>query len=213
MGARPRPQGRFITFEGGEGSGKSVQARRLAERLRAKGLAVTLTREPGGAPGAEDIRKLLLTGDPKRWTPLSEALLFSAARADHVARLIRPRLAAGDWVVSDRFADSTLAYQGYAQGLGSAVVESLAALVLDGQKPDLTLILDVEVETGLARARKRGEETRYERFDRTFHTRLREAYRSIAKAEPQRCIVIDGMPAEEQVADAVWAVVAHRFSL
>lgn len=213
MEAAQRPHGRFITFEGGEGSGKSVQAKRLAERLRARGLAVTLTREPGGAPGAEDIRKLLLTGDPKRWTPLTEALLFSAARADHLARLIRPRLVAGDWVVSDRFADSTLAYQGYAQGLGPEVIESLSALILGSQKPDLTLILDVDVETGLARANKRGGETRYERFDHAFHTRLREAYRIIAKAEPARCVVIDGMPDEERVADAVWTVVARQFSL
>lgn len=213
MGAEQRPRGRFITFEGGEGSGKSVQARRLAERLRARGLAVTLTREPGGAPGAEEIRKLLLSGDPQRWTPLAEALLFTAAREDHLAYLIRPRLAAGDWVVSDRFADSTLAYQGYAMGLGPAVVESLTALVLGGQKPDLTLILDVDVETGLARAAKRGDETRYERLEGSFHTRLREAYRAIAQAEPKRCVLIDGTPAEEAVADAVWSVVAHRFAL
>jgi dTMP kinase len=208
-----RPPGRFITFEGGEGSGKSVQAKRLAERLRAKGLAVTLTREPGGAPGAEEIRKLLLTGKPERWTPLGEALLFSAARTEHLARLIRPRLEVGDFVVSDRFADSTLAYQGYAMGLGPAAVQSLTALVLGGQMPDLTLILDVDVEVGLARAKRRGGQTRYERFDNAFHIRLREAYHAIAKAEPERCVVIDGAPPEAQVADAIWSVVARRFSL
>ena len=213
MGTERRAKGRFITFEGGEGSGKSVQAKRLAESLRAKGLAVTLTREPGGAPGAEDIRKLLLAGEPERWTPLAEALLFSAARAEHMARLIRPRLEAGDFVVCDRFADSTLAYQGYAMWLGAAVVESLTALVLSGQRPDLTLILDVDVELGLARAKTRGGQTRYERFDRAFHTKLREAYRAIAKAEPERCVVIDGAPAENIVADAVWSAVARRFSL
>lgn len=208
-----KPRGRFITFEGGEGVGKSVQAQRLAKRLRQSGIAVTLTREPGGAPGAEAIRELLLRGDHERWTPLSEALLFSAARAEHMTRLIRPRLAAGDWVVSDRFADSTLAYQGYAMGLGPEVVQSLNALVLQGQKPDLTLILDIDVALGLARAERRGAQTRYERFDHAFHVRLREAYHAIARAEPERCIVIDSAPSEAEVAAAIWAAVARRFAL
>jgi dTMP kinase len=208
-----RPQGRFITFEGGEGAGKSVQAQRLAERLRQKGISVTLTREPGGAPGAEAIRNLLLRGADDRWTPLAEALLFSAARAEHLARLIRPRLAEGHWVVSDRFADSTLAYQGYAMGLGPNVVQGLNALVLQGLKPDLTLILDIDLALGLARAEKRGAQTRYERFDHAFHTRLREAYRTIARAEPERCVIIDSAPSEAEVAEAVWAAVGRRFAL
>jgi dTMP kinase len=211
-------QGRFITFEGGEGAGKSVQARRLADRLRALGLSVTLTREPGGTPAAEAIRALLVTGEPGRWTPETEALLFAAARAEHLARLIRPARAAGAWVICDRFADSTRAYQGAGGAVPKSFIESLNRLVVGEDGPDLTLILDLPVEAGLARAEARAkagssDETRFERFDRPFHERLRDAYLKIAAAEPARCTLIDAARGMDEVAAQIWAVVQERFSL
>ncbi len=208
-----RLRGKFITFEGGEGSGKSVQASLLAKRLDSAGVSVTLTREPGGSPGAEEIRDILLTGEADRWTPLGEALLFSAARADHLAKIIRPGLAAGELVLCDRFADSTRAYQGVAQGVPADVIETLNTLVLSGTIPDLTLILDVDVATGLARAKSRGGETRYERFGPEFHEKLRAAYRLIAGREPERCRLIDGARGKDEVAETVWSLVVQRFDL
>jgi dTMP kinase len=147
--------GRFITFEGGEGAGKSTHVRLLAEALRAAGLSVVETREPGGSPGAEEIRELLVHGAVARWDPMSEALLHFAARRDHVTRVIAPALAAGDWVLSDRFADSTMAYQGYGHRLGREVIEQLYALAVGDLAPELTVILDLPVEDGLARAGSR----------------------------------------------------------
>ena len=185
-------RGRFITFEGGEGAGKSTQARRLATALRAQGLEVLETREPGGSPGAEEIRRLLTTGEAGRWSPMAETLLHNAARADHLRRTVRPALTAGSWVVSDRFADSTMAYQGYGQGLDRGFIAALSAAVVDGLEPALTLIFDLPVAQGLARAAARsGAEDRYERMDLSFHEALRQGFLAIAAAAPQRCVVVD----------------------
>lgn len=205
---------RFITLEGGEGTGKSTQLVLLIERLRAKGIDAVATREPGGSTGAEDIRALLVEGDPGRWTPMTEALLHGAARKDHVERLIRPALDQGQWVVSDRFADSTLAYQGHAQGLGADVISALQDIVIGDFKPDLTLILDLPVAVGLARAASRANgEDRYERMGVEFHERLRRAFLEIAGGEPKRCIVIDADATPDAVAGAIWSAVAGRFGL
>ncbi len=204
-------RGKFITFEGGEGAGKSTQARMLKAALEARGANIVLTREPGGTPAAEEVRKLLVEGSPERWTPMSETLLFLAARADHVARLIEPALAAGKWVISDRFSDSTTVYQGIARGLGTNKVERLSAVALGAFAPDLTIVLDVEPRAGLARAGKRGaEESRFERFDENFHLELRRGFREIAEAEPKRCALIDGGASADAVAAAVWRIVEER---
>src|SRR5881394_1233539 len=168
-------RGRFISFEGGEGAGKSTQARLLRTQLEARGHAVLLTREPGGSPGAEEIRKLLVEGEPERWTPLAETLLFLAARADHVARVIEPALSVGNWVISDRFSDSTFVYQGLARGLGLDAVRNLQKAALGYFAPDLTMILDVEPNSGLQRTIARGaKENRFETFDAVFHQSLRD---------------------------------------
>jgi len=205
---------RFISFEGGEGSGKSVQAKALATALESRGRTVVLTREPGGTPGAEAIRALLVTGAQDRWTPLSEALLFNAARADHLARKIRPAIQAGQWVICDRFSDSTRAYQGAAQGLADEELDLLERMTVGESRPDLTFILDVPVEVGLARAASRGgAEARYEGFDPAFHERLRQAYLAIAAAEPARCVVIDGTKSPTEVAAAIMRIVEGRFAL
>lgn len=207
-------RGRFITFEGGEGAGKSTQLRLLAAALSRTGIPVCMTREPGGSPGAEEIRTLLVTGAEDRWDPVSEALLHFAARADHLRRLILPRLDAGEWVLSDRFADSTMAYQGYALGLGRAAVDSLSDMVLKGFAPDLTVILDLPVETGLTRAAEReDDEDRYERLGRPFHERLRAAFLDIAEREPGRCVVIDAEGDLNAVQAAVCAAVAERLGV
>lgn len=207
-------RGRFITFEGGEGTGKSTQAKLLAAALEAKGHKVVLTREPGGSPGAEEIRKLLVEGEPDRWTPMAETLLFLAARADHVARLIRPELERGNWVVCDRFSDSTLAYQGKARGLGVDDLNELQGIALEGFMPHLTFILDMPVEVGLKRADERGHrhEGRFERFTKDFHERLRSAFRDIAEREPERCVLIDGTQSPDAVAADIWRVVEERLS-
>ncbi len=202
---------KFITFEGGEGVGKSTQIRLLAERLRGSGIEVVTTREPGGSPGAEQIRKLLVEGEPGRWTPLSEALLLFAARADHLARTINPARARGAWVISDRFADSTWAYQSGAQGVALDSVKVLRKMVVGADEPDLTLILDMPVEDGLARAMERGGlENRYERMGLPFHARLRQAFLDIAKAEPERCVVIDARGSTDAVAARIYTVVDER---
>jgi dTMP kinase len=206
--------GRFITLEGGEGAGKSTQARRLAAALDARGQPSLVTREPGGSPGAEDIRKLLVTGEPGRWDAMTETLLVFAARADHIARTIRPALQAGRTVVCDRFTDSTYAYQGAGRGTPRETIRRIESVVLEDFRPDLTLILDLPVTAGLARATARGAaESRFEQFDVAFHERLRQAFLDIAKRSPDRCVVIDASGDEGEVAAAIWDAVARRFGL
>lgn len=206
-------KGRFITLEGGEGGGKSTQVFRLAEKLRRIGLPVVTTREPGGAEGAEIIRKLLVSGDPGRWDAMTELLLHFAARRDHLRRTIWPALERGDWVLSDRFADSTMAYQGYGHGLGRAVVEQMHALVLGDFRPDVTLILDLPVAEGLRRSEDRGGENRYERMDMAFHERLRQGFLEIARLDPGRCVVIDATRPVEAVSEEIAAAVGSRLSV
>jgi dTMP kinase len=207
-------RGRFITFEGGEGGGKSTQVKRLARALEAAGIAVSVTREPGGAPGAEEIRKLVVEGAPERWDALTEALLMTAARREHVMRTIEPALAAGRWVISDRFADSTMAYQGYGRGVDRAALTALRTLAVGMLAPDLTLILDLPVALGLARAhQRRGHELRFEAMDQDFHERLRQGFLAIAAAEPARCIVIDATAPVETVERAVADAVAARLKV
>jgi len=206
-------RGRFITFEGGEGTGKSTQAKRLAERLKAHGLGVVLTREPGGSAGAEAIRHVLLSGAAKPLGPHAEAILFAAARDDHVRELIRPALDRGHWVVCDRFADSTRIYQGILGNIDARVIRSLERIAVGNTRPDLTFILDMPVEQGLKRAsRRRGHKTadRFESETIEFHTRLREAYRELADSEPGRCILIDARQNADAVAEAVWTEVSRR---
>lgn len=206
--------GRFITFEGGEGAGKTTHVRLLADALRAAGLDVVETREPGGTPEAEQIRELLIHGEVGRWDAMSEALLHFAARRDHVRRVIQPALTAGKWVLSDRFADSTMAYQGYGHGLGREVIEQLYALTVGDLRPDLTVILDLPVEEGLRRTatRKHGG-TRYERMDRAFHERLRAGFLAIAREDPERCLVVDGRLPVEAVHEAIRVAVGDRLKL
>jgi dTMP kinase len=206
-------RGRFVTLEGGEGAGKSTQLRLLAERLSATGIACLPTREPGGSPGAEAIRDLLLGPDSRRFDPLAEALLFGAARADHLAAAIRPALGAGRWVLCDRFADSTRAYQGAAGGLPVATITTLERLVVAETSPDLTFILDLDPALGLARAAARrgaGAADRFEGEQAEFHRRLREAFLAIAAAEPIRCAVIDATQPVDVIADTIWQVVRER---
>lgn len=201
----------LITLEGGEGAGKSTQIRALAGRLIDAGKQVLVTREPGGAPGAEEIRRLLVEGEPGRWDPMAEALLHFAARREHLAKTVNPARAQGIWVVSDRFADSTMAYQGHGQGVGAAFVAALYDLVVGRDGPDLTLILDLPVEEGLRRAEGRGGvENRYERMGSAFHERLRDAYLGIAAKAPARCAVIDATGTPEAVAARIWTVVGER---
>ena len=206
--------GRFITFEGGEGAGKSTHVRLLAEALRAAGLGVVETREPGGSPGAEQIRELLIHGEVARWDAMTEALLHFAARRDHVTRVIQPALASGDWVLSDRFADSTMAYQGYGHGLAREAIEQLYELTVGALTPDLTVVLDLPVGEGLRRAKARSDGgTRYERMDQAFHERLRRGFLAIAERDPGRCLVIDAGQPIDAVHQAVKTAVGARLSL
>lgn len=204
--------GRFITFEGGEGAGKSTQLTRLCEVLHERGLDVVGTREPGGSLGAEAIRELLVRGDPGRWDALTETLLHFAARRDHFIHTIEPALARGAWVVCDRFADSTMAYQAYGLGVEKSMVSGLYQQVLGGFAPDLTIILDMPVDQGLARAAARGGADRYERMDRNFHQRLRDGFLAIARAQPERCAVIDADQHVDRVHDAVLALIDGRLA-
>jgi dTMP kinase len=208
-------KGRFITLEGGEGAGKTTQIRGLADALRGRGISVLTTREPGGSPGAEEIRRLLVSGEPGRWDGMTELLLHFAARRDHLLRTVWPALDAGTWVVCDRFADSSMAYQGYGHGLGREVVERLAETSMGSFRPDLTLILDLAVETGIARTRGRmpgasASEDRYERMELAFHERLRQGYLDIAAREPERCEVVDADRSPEEVSKVVLAAVERR---
>lgn len=212
--SRPATRGRFITLEGGEGAGKSTQIARLAKALRATGIEIRTTREPGGSQAAEDIRKLLVEGEPGRWQPMTEALLHFAARAEHLHSVVLPSIAAGTWVVCDRFADSTMAYQGYGHGLGRKTITALYRNVVGDFAPDLTLILDVPVDVGLQRAASRqGGEDRYERMDRSFHERLRRGFRDIAKREPKRCKLIDAAGDIGSVWGQIRDCVSRRFRL
>jgi dTMP kinase len=210
--------GKFITFEGGEGSGKSTQAQELAERLRRLGIEVVLTREPGGSPFAEALRALILDAETPPHSALSEALLFYAARADHLDKTIRPALNAGRWVICDRFSDSTRVYQSEAGGLPGEILDALEEMVVSPTGPDLTFILDLPAEQGLGRAQVRrlagtSEDPApdaYEKRDLAFHWKLREAFTAIAKAEPQRCVLIDATANEAAVADSIWSAVETR---
>jgi len=211
MGQAPATRAPFISLEGGEGSGKSTQIRYLNDSLQALGKPVLTTREPGGAPGAEEIRALLVQGAPGRWDGLTETLLHFAARRDHLVKTVNPARMAGRWVVSDRFADSTMAYQGFGQKLGPEIITRLYDLVVGADGPDLTLVLDLPVEIGLRRAVGRGGvEDRYERMGRDFHERLRQAYLAIAKAAPERCVIVDASGSETAIASQILAIVTDR---
>jgi dTMP kinase len=206
-------RGRFITLEGGEGAGKSVQARRLEERLATLGLAVVRTREPGGSPGAEALREAILSGFGAEFSPAGQALLFAAARLDHLEKTILPALTNSAWVISDRFADSTRAYQGAAENLPPEFISSLERLTVGANRPDLTLILDLDPEVGLKRAAERrqaGPADRFESEGLRFHQTLRRAFLEIAAAEPWRCVVIDADTSEDDVAAAIWSAVESR---
>jgi dTMP kinase len=207
-------RGRFISFEGGEGAGKSTQVARLASRLSDTGIEAITTREPGGSAGAEEIRALLVTGAVDRWSPLSEALLFYAARHDHLEHTIRPALKRGAWVLCDRFADSTRAYQGAAGGIDNDILDHLHRAVVGGDDPDLTFILDLPPEAGLARAHGRRDpqiETRFEAKDAGFHARLRACFLDIGKTDPARYRVIDATRRVDDVASEIWTAVTGRF--
>jgi dTMP kinase len=204
---------RLITLEGGEGTGKSTQAKLLAGTLQDAGIEVVLTREPGGAPGAEQIRTLLVDGEPGRWDGLTETLLHFASRREHLARTVLPALERGAWVVSDRFADSTMAYQGYGHGLDRGLIENLYGAVVGDFRPDLTIVLDMPAEQGLARAGEReAGATRYERMGLDFHRRLRDGFLEIARGDGARCAVIDAAAGIDDVHAAIMAVVRERLA-
>lgn len=203
--------GQFITFEGGEGSGKSTQCRILAERLRGCGIDVVTTREPGGSPGAEIIRHVLLSGLGKSIGSEAEALLFAAARDDHVTRLIAPALERGQWVLCDRFVDSTRVYQGEVGGVDRRLLDAMQRATIGDLAPDLTLILDVPAEVGLQRAAARRADAKADRFESetlAFHQKLRDAFCAIAAREPKRCVLIDATRSEIDVAAEIHAAVA-----
>lgn len=204
-------RGRFITFEGGEGAGKSTQQNRLVARLAELGHEVVATREPGGSEGGEAIRELLVNGPPERWSAVSEALLMNAARRDHLERRVRPALARGAFVVCDRFSDSTRAYQGAGGDADADLIAGLERFVVEDTLPDLTLIMDLPVEDGLRRAAHRGGgEARFEAKGLEFHQRLRQGFLEIARAEPERCAVIDATLPQDEVAELIWEIVQER---
>jgi dTMP kinase len=206
-------RGKFISFEGGEGGGKSTQAARLAGFLRSKGLDVIESREPGGTQQGEDLRDLLVQGDPDRWLPLSELLMMTAARVEHVHRLIEPALAAGKWVICDRFMDSTLAYQGIAGGLGLTMVGQLQEQAVGKAVPDVTFLLDVRAEAGLKRAATRGGAARFEKKGASFHQTLRDGFLAIANENPERIVVVDAEDSFEAVWGQIEQEMARRFKL
>ena len=217
-------RGKFITFEGGEGAGKSTQAAILAGRLRRAGIDVLQTREPGGTPRAEAIRDVLLSGKAKKFGPLGEAVLFYAARESHLELAIRPALERGAWVICDRFSNSTRAYQGAAGGLPVYVIETMDRAVVGSTKPDLTVIFDLPPELGLKRAAERKSQNasgeavenaldRFETMNNAFHRNLRQEFLAIAKAEPKRCVVVDASETARRVEERVWTIVRERFGL
>jgi dTMP kinase len=208
-------RGRFITFEGGEGTGKTTQVAALAMRLKTFGIGVVITREPGGSPGAEAIRHVLLSGAAKPLGPYAEAILFAAARDDHVRQTIRPALEQGKWVICDRFTDSTRVYQGALSNVDPRLISRLERLTVGDTKPDVTFIIDVPARIGLERASKRRGNEGADRFEAEtleFHDKLRQAYLELAEGDPERCVVIDGTPEASVVADAIWAVVNRRLN-
>ncbi len=208
----PLHGGRFITFEGGEGAGKSTQVKTLVAKLRALGLEVVQTREPGGSPGAEALRDLLVRGDATRWSAVSELLMMYAARADHLEKVIRPALQRGAWVVCDRFADSSRAYQGAGGGVAPAFIEQIDAAVVGPTQPDLVLVMDMPVEAGLMRAEARGDlENRFESKGLAFHERLRAGFLARACQVPERYRVIDADQGIEPIAAEVWTLVQSAF--
>lgn len=213
-------RGKFISFEGGEGTGKSTQVSLLRDNLKGAGIDVILTREPGGAPGAEEIRQLLVMGDVDKWVPMTEILLFYAARVDHLERTILPALEQGTWVISDRYADSTFAYQGAGQGVDSAIVQEIHHIATNDFWPDMTIILDTDPNLGLTRANNRESalsenqrEDRFEKIQGGFHGRLRQAFLDIADQNPGRCRVVSGDGTIGDVADHIWQQVATSFGL
>ena len=213
MVAQNQPRGFFITFEGGEGGGKSTQIRMLAERLARDGRDVVLTREPGGSPGAEILRHLILSGVGKMLGAETETLLFAAARDDHVRSVIEPALAKGQWVLCDRFYDSTRAYQGQLGKVDRGLMDSMQRVTIGELQPDVTFILDVPVEVGMRRAAARRGDTAADRFEAestAFHQGLREAFRSIAAAEPARCVLIDADRDAEIIASEIWSALHAR---
>ena len=203
-------KGLFLTFEGGEGSGKSVHTKALAEKCREQGRSVTLTREPGGSPGAEEIRALLVTGEAGRWSAEAETLLNYAARDEHLRSTIRPALAAGDIVICDRFMDSTRVYQGFAGGCDVRFIDVLERHIVADTRPDLTIILDIDPEQGLARAKGRGKtgEDRFEKKGLVFHRKIRDGFLAIAKDDPERCRVIDTTRPSGDVGAEIWKYVS-----
>ena len=211
MSTQTEHRGLFVAVEGPDGSGKSTQARALTEALRAAGHEVVLTREPGGSRGAEIIRNLVVASDAENWSAITETLLMYASRSDHLENTIRPALAAGDWVVCDRFADSSRAYQGAGGGVAQSFIEQIDAGVVGADQPDLTLVFDLPVEVGLERAFGRGLfETRFESKGVEFHQRLRDGFLRICEAHPQRCVRIDAVGTLEEVEARVWAAVVDR---
>lgn len=213
-------RGRFITFEGGEGAGKTTQIAALGERLRAAGHCVITTREPGGTPLAEKIRGLLLDPEAVARTPLTEALLFAAARSDHVAGLIDPELSAGSWVLSDRFHDSTRAYQGAADAVASTVLDQLEVMAVGACVPDMTILLDLPAAVGLERAAQRaaaaqvhGGPDRFEQRDEAYHARLRDGFLARAQAEPGRFVVVDGAAGVAEISTTIWSAVRDRLEV
>ena len=203
-------RGRFITLEGGDGAGKTLQAARLRDALEARGVGTLLTREPGGSPGAEEIRSLLVSGSVERWEPLAEAMLHAAARRDHLLQTIEPALERGLWVISDRFVDSMIVYQGYGQGADLDVLERISALSLGGFQPDLTVVLDIPVVEGLRRAEARAGSNRYERMGTEFHEKVRQGFLARARAEPERFAVVDATADPQAVSSTILDIVSAR---
>ena len=216
--APQRRSARFITFEGGEGVGKSTQVRRLLNNLAHYGIEAVRTREPGGTPKAEAIRSFILQGRSEPWGVGAEAVLFAAARHDHVTQLIAPNLAQGTWVISDRFADSTRAYQGLTGGVDDKLIDALEELALDGHQPDLTIVLDMDPDEAFRRVEMRAIEDglqatgdRFEKEEIEFHHRLRQNFLDIAQANPDRCVVISAATSEDALEAAIWSTITERF--